>query len=239
MVYAERYVGFYLSYLLPTCIFIIALPVLFLTRNRYNRRPPEESVLGPAVKLLVRGSRERWHINPWATWKHMKDGTFWDSLKPSHYEPSTRPALMNFGPCTRSCWLFPTNLSCTTRANTACRRRLGRRSPQRMVSLPSLPVVSAVVALLQPTDQQCHLTSRNNGFGWRAERRRLEPRSFRTDHLHPDMRSVDLPSTPQSQHPLHSNLKGHGRILYWRCCHDVGSHRPIVYLSQESLWVAG
>jgi POT family proton-dependent oligopeptide transporter len=73
MVYAERYVGFYLSFLIPTIAFCFALPVLYMCRNWYARRKPEGSVLGPAVKLLMRATKGRWHFNPVATYKHMRD----------------------------------------------------------------------------------------------------------------------------------------------------------------------
>jgi POT family proton-dependent oligopeptide transporter len=96
MVYAERYVGFYLSYLLPTCCFALALPVLYMCRNWYRKRKPEGSVLGPATRLLIRGMKGRIHWNPVATYKHLHDGTFWDSVKPSRIAPEERPKWMTF-----------------------------------------------------------------------------------------------------------------------------------------------
>lgn len=96
MAYAERYVGFWVAFLIPTCIHCTSLIVMYFCKSTYNLRPPEGSVLGPAVKLLLRGTKGRWHINPFATWKHMHDGTFWDSLKPSRYNPQDRPAWMTF-----------------------------------------------------------------------------------------------------------------------------------------------
>ncbi len=53
MSYAERYVGFYLAFLIPTCVHITSLLVIVLCRKIYNMRPPEGSVFGPALKLLV------------------------------------------------------------------------------------------------------------------------------------------------------------------------------------------
>ncbi|KAF2754448.1 MFS peptide transporter-like protein Ptr2 [Pseudovirgaria hyperparasitica] len=96
MVYAERYVGFYLAFLLPTVVFMFALPVLFFCRNMYNRRKPEGSVIGPAVRLLFRGVKGRFHLNPIATWKHMHDGTFWSDLRPSRIAPENMPSWYNF-----------------------------------------------------------------------------------------------------------------------------------------------
>ena len=54
MVYAERYVGFYLSFLIPTICFALTLPVLFFCKKFYKLSKPEGSVLAPAVGLLRR-----------------------------------------------------------------------------------------------------------------------------------------------------------------------------------------
>lgn len=96
MAYAERYVGFYLSFLIPTCMFMTALPVLYICRNWYQRRSPEGSVLSPAVKLLLRGMKGRVHANPVRTWKHLTDGTMWENIKPSNIPEDQRPSWYNF-----------------------------------------------------------------------------------------------------------------------------------------------
>jgi len=96
MVYAERYVGFYLSYLIPTIAFCLTPIVMFICRKWYNTTPPEGSVLLPAVKLLFLGTRGRWHLNPVATYRHMNDGTFWDGVKPSNIAADQRPRWMDF-----------------------------------------------------------------------------------------------------------------------------------------------
>jgi proton-dependent oligopeptide transporter, POT family len=96
MVYAERYVGFYLSYLIPTLAFCLTPIVMVICRKWYNTTPPEGSVLLPAVKLLIAGTRGRWHLNPITTYKHMNDGTFWEDIKPSRYPDGNRPKWMDF-----------------------------------------------------------------------------------------------------------------------------------------------
>jgi POT family proton-dependent oligopeptide transporter len=96
MVYAERYVGFYLSFLLPTVTFCLTLPVLWVCRHWYKHTPPEGSVLGPAVKLMLLGCKGRIHANPVATYKHLHDGTFWQTIKPSTFTDATRPKWMTF-----------------------------------------------------------------------------------------------------------------------------------------------
>lgn len=96
MVYCEKYVGFWLSYLLPTIMLCICPLVMWWGRNRYERRPPSGSVLKPALKVWFLAQKGRWSINPFKTWKNMHDGTFWEKVKPSAFSDETRPKWMNF-----------------------------------------------------------------------------------------------------------------------------------------------
>ncbi|KAF2660415.1 MFS peptide transporter-like protein Ptr2 [Lophiostoma macrostomum CBS 122681] len=83
MVYAERYVGFWLAYLIPTIFFLICLPVLFFCKKMYILRPPSGSVMGPAFGLLFKALGTGWSWNPVRTWKNWNDGTMWEKVKPS------------------------------------------------------------------------------------------------------------------------------------------------------------
>jgi len=96
MVWVEKYVGFYLSYVLPTALLCLCPAVMIWGRKRYARREPGGSVLGPAMKTFFLAQKGRWSINPFRTWKNMHDGTFWDNVKPSRFTDETRPAWMNF-----------------------------------------------------------------------------------------------------------------------------------------------
>lgn len=96
MVWVEKYVGFYLSYVLPTAMLCLCPAVMIWGRKRYSRREPGGSVLGPAMKTFFLAQKGRWSINPFRTWKNMHDGTFWDNVKPSRFTDETRPAWMNF-----------------------------------------------------------------------------------------------------------------------------------------------
>jgi POT family proton-dependent oligopeptide transporter len=96
MVYCEKYVGFWLSFLLPTIMLCLCPAVLVWCRNRYVRAPPTGSVLGKAMRLFLLGNKGRWSINPFATYKNLHDGTFWEAVKPSAIEPSRRPRWMTF-----------------------------------------------------------------------------------------------------------------------------------------------
>lgn len=96
MVYAEQYVGFYLSFILPTVLLCICPAVMLWGRKRYIRRPAQGSNLGPALKLFFFAQKGRWHINPVTTYKRLHDGTMWDNVKPSRIAPEQRPSWMTF-----------------------------------------------------------------------------------------------------------------------------------------------
>ena len=96
MVYAEKYVGFWLSFLLPTVMLCICPAVMWWGRHRYEQRPPAGSVLPKALKTFFLANKGRWHINPYTTWKRLHDGTFWENVKPSKFAPGTKPTWMTF-----------------------------------------------------------------------------------------------------------------------------------------------
>ncbi|KAL1881145.1 hypothetical protein VTK73DRAFT_4592 [Phialemonium thermophilum] len=96
MVYAEKYVGFYLSFLLPTCVLCIAPVVMLWGKKRYVHRPPAGSALAKAMRTWIYAQKGRWHLNPIATYRALHDGTFWDSVKPSRFSPGTKPKWMTF-----------------------------------------------------------------------------------------------------------------------------------------------
>jgi POT family proton-dependent oligopeptide transporter len=94
MVYCEKYVGFWLAYLLPTALLCICPLVMWYCRDKYVQQPPNGSVLGKAMKLFFFAQKGRWHFNPVSTYRHMYDGTFWEAAKPSNIRE--RPSWMSF-----------------------------------------------------------------------------------------------------------------------------------------------
>lgn len=96
MVYCEHYVGFWLSFTLPTIMLCFCPAVLLWGRKRYKRVPPQGSTLGKSFKLFFLAQKGRWSINPVKTWKQLHDGTMWESVKPSRYAPGTKPSWMDF-----------------------------------------------------------------------------------------------------------------------------------------------
>lgn len=95
MVYAERYVGFYLAYLIPTVMFITCLPVLYFCKKFYILKPPSGNVMGPAFKLLFKALQKGASPNPRKFYKNWKDGSMWNAVKPSTLGTS-KPAWYNF-----------------------------------------------------------------------------------------------------------------------------------------------
>lgn len=64
IVYAEKYIGFWLSFTLPTILFIFCPIVLITFKGKYVRRPPTGSVLGKATGLFflaLKKNRYRLH----------------------------------------------------------------------------------------------------------------------------------------------------------------------------------
>ena len=98
MTYSEKYVGFYLAYLLPTIIFCLCPLVLFFGRNLYVCSPPEGSVLPAALRIWRLALHGRWTLNPVKLYRNMTAADFWEAAKPSNYkaksESGDRPAWM-------------------------------------------------------------------------------------------------------------------------------------------------
>lgn len=91
MVYAERFVGFWLSYALPTFLFFVAPVVLLGCKKFYKLTPPTGSVTSKAFGLLFLASRGCWSPNPVKTYRNFSREGFWDRVKPSNMG-SERPA---------------------------------------------------------------------------------------------------------------------------------------------------
>ncbi|KAL4915464.1 oligopeptide transporter [Aspergillus aurantiobrunneus] len=101
MVYAEREIGFWLSFLLPTVMFCFSPLVLFLCRKKYRLVPPTGSVYTQAYRLIREAIRHHWTVTtvklagiPFKTFKK-NDTHFWDTVKPSALGDS-RPTWMTF-----------------------------------------------------------------------------------------------------------------------------------------------
>ncbi|KIW67902.1 hypothetical protein PV04_07117 [Phialophora macrospora] len=96
MVYAEKYVGFWLSFLLPLIAFLTTPAVMWWGRKRYQQRPPAGSVVAKAFRCFFYGMKGRWSLNPYNLYRHTSDGSIWEAVKPSNIQPSQRPLWMTF-----------------------------------------------------------------------------------------------------------------------------------------------
>lgn len=76
MVYSEHYVGFYLSFLLPTIVFAICPAILFYFKKSYTLTPPTGSVMGNAAKLIGLAFKGKWSWNLAKTFVFSKSMAF-------------------------------------------------------------------------------------------------------------------------------------------------------------------
>lgn len=72
MVYAEKDIGFWLAYALPTILFFVAPLVLIGCKKHYKLSPPTESVLSKSFKLLALASKGCWAASPAKTYRNFQ-----------------------------------------------------------------------------------------------------------------------------------------------------------------------
>ncbi|KAL5342327.1 putative MFS peptide transporter [Aspergillus crustosus] len=94
MVYAEKYVGFWLSFLLPTVMFSFCPLVLFVFRHNYQVTPPTGSVVAKAFRLWAYAMQPHWSWNPVKLVRNCREPGFWDRVKPSNVRH--KPNWMTF-----------------------------------------------------------------------------------------------------------------------------------------------
>jgi POT family proton-dependent oligopeptide transporter len=92
MVYAEKYVGFYLAFLLPTVLFFTAPVVLAIFKKKYRLSPPTGSVLSKFFRMWTTAMSGKWSFN----FAKMKREFTWDTVRPSKIPVSERPAWMTY-----------------------------------------------------------------------------------------------------------------------------------------------
>lgn len=93
-VYAEKYVGFWLSFTLPTILFIFCPLLMILFSKHYVKKPPQGDVLVKSMRVYGLVLKGRFSINPVWTWRNLSDPKIWDSAKPSKI--ANKPAWMTF-----------------------------------------------------------------------------------------------------------------------------------------------
>ncbi|EXJ89466.1 POT family proton-dependent oligopeptide transporter [Capronia epimyces CBS 606.96] len=92
--YLEKYVGFWLAYLLPTILFLFTPAIMIFCRKRYVKRPPTGSVLSKSFHLLGFALKRNWSFNPKKLLNRVRSDAFWESAKPSNV--AVKPSWMTF-----------------------------------------------------------------------------------------------------------------------------------------------
>lgn len=77
MVYSEHFVGFWLSYTLPTICYLLCPAILIWFKKSYKLSPPTGSVMGKAFRLIRFACKKSPRKNTF------KDDGFWERVKPS------------------------------------------------------------------------------------------------------------------------------------------------------------
>ncbi|KAG9238596.1 MFS peptide transporter-like protein Ptr2 [Amylocarpus encephaloides] len=84
MVYSEHYVGFWLSFTLPTIIYALCPLTLWFFKKHYKLSPPTGSVMGKAAKLIKFAFKGQCKRN-------FADPNFWNKVKPSSLRARGEP----------------------------------------------------------------------------------------------------------------------------------------------------
>ncbi|GAA98100.1 hypothetical protein E5Q_04783 [Mixia osmundae IAM 14324] len=83
MAWAEKMVGFWLAYALPTLVFCLCPFVLWAANSRYTKKPPAGSVFGSSMRVLGRSLAGKFSWNPVQLIKNWNAPGFWEPAKPS------------------------------------------------------------------------------------------------------------------------------------------------------------
>lgn len=92
MVYSKHFVGFWLSFTLPTICYLLCPLGLAFFKKHYKLTPPTGSVFGKAFKLIRLAVKNSSRNNIW------RDEHFWERVKPSSLQATGKdvPSWMDF-----------------------------------------------------------------------------------------------------------------------------------------------
>ncbi|KAJ6458337.1 peptide transporter PTR2B [Mycena vitilis] len=88
--------GYWVAFLVPTCIFACVPVVLWACRNSYVKTPPRGSIILETFRVLGLCFGSRWSFNPVRLYRNMKSPGFWDPAKPSTYNSGELPAKITW-----------------------------------------------------------------------------------------------------------------------------------------------
>ncbi|KAJ7051289.1 peptide/h+ symporter protein [Mycena amicta] len=78
--------GYWVAFLVPTCIFACVPIVLYACRNSYVKTPPRGSIILETLRVVKVCLAARWTWNPVALVRDVKQAGFWDAARPSTYD---------------------------------------------------------------------------------------------------------------------------------------------------------
>jgi len=88
--------GYWVAFLVPTCLFVLVPIVLLAGKGKYVVTPPRGSILLETFRVIGFALGPRWSINPMTTIRNIKAPDFWDLAKPSYYGEGNVPAKMTW-----------------------------------------------------------------------------------------------------------------------------------------------
>ncbi|KAK7055780.1 Peptide/h+ symporter protein [Favolaschia claudopus] len=88
--------GYWVAYLVPTCIFAVIPIILYLCRNSYVKTPPRGSIILETFRVVGVCLSARWTWNPLALIREVRSEGFWEPAKPSSYKGGELPAKITW-----------------------------------------------------------------------------------------------------------------------------------------------
>jgi POT family proton-dependent oligopeptide transporter len=77
--------GYWVAFLVPTCIMFLVPMVLAAAKKHYVVTPPRGSIFLETMRVIGMSLGPAWSINPVRTYRNVKSVSFWDPAKPSTY----------------------------------------------------------------------------------------------------------------------------------------------------------
>ncbi|KAJ7081198.1 peptide/h+ symporter protein [Mycena belliarum] len=88
--------GYWVAYLVPTCVFAAVPVVLYACRGVYVKTPPRGSIILETFRVVGMCVAAQWARNPVAFVRGLRAEAFWDVAKPSSYSGGTMPAKITW-----------------------------------------------------------------------------------------------------------------------------------------------
>ncbi|KAJ6609510.1 peptide/h+ symporter protein [Mycena sp. CBHHK59/15] len=88
--------GYWVAFLVPTCIFACVPIVLFTCRKNFIKTPPRGSIILETFRVVGVCISARWSGNPFSLLRNMTKAGFWEPAKPSYYPSGEIPARITW-----------------------------------------------------------------------------------------------------------------------------------------------